>query len=422
MRVAVLGYGQEGQSAERFFQKHDAEEVVIFDNFKPEDISHFGLEDFDLVMRSPSVPPLQEWSSSTKYFFEHCPCPVIGVTGTKGKGTTCSLITAILEKLGKKVWLLGNIGKPALDVLDEIKKTDVVVYEMSSFQLWDLNISPHIAVILKIEPDHLNVHTNFTEYVTAKANIVKHQTTQDYCIYYRENPESSKIAQQSQGKLIPYPSDTNRTKIDKVLDSLIIPGKHNRENAEAALLAVANLEEKNITELLEQFAGKIEQALSEFKGLPNRLEYLRTIDNIDFYNDNFCTNVSSLKVALEAFPDKQIILIAGGRDKTENKDIPEIRDTILNAGNVAKTILIGESGKELAKVMDSCYYREADSLQNALDISIAEAKIVDKSKDIVVLMSPAAASFDMFKNVYDRGAQFRKLVMELEYGNDQRNH
>lgn len=413
MRVAILGYGQEGQSAQSFFEKHGAEEVAVFDNFKAEDISHFGLENFDLVMRSPSVPPQQEMSSSTKYFFGHCPCPIIGVTGTKGKGTTCSIITTILEKMGRKIWLLGNIGKPALDVLDEIQKNDIVVYELSSFQLWDLEVSPHVAVVLTVEPDHLNVHKDFQEYITAKANIAKYQNPDDYCIYYNKNPDSTKIAQQSQGQKFAYPQTANRETLDKLLNNLNIPGQHNRENAEAALLAVASLENMSLEELLGKYQKEIKTALAEFRGLPNRLEYLRTTGNIEFYNDNFCTNLSSLKVALEAFPDKTIILIAGGRDKTGNADIPDIRDLILGVGNVAKTILIGESGKELAKVMDSCYYREADSLREAVDLSIESAKAVDKSKNVVILMSPAAASFDMFKNVYDRGAQFRQIVMDL---------
>ncbi len=411
MKVAVLGYGQEGQSTEKFFQKK-GDEVAVFDNFHDTDLARFGLEEFDLVMRSPSVKPVGEWSSMTQYFFDHCKCPIIGVTGTKGKGTTCSLITALLEELGRKVWLVGNIGKPALDVLDNIKENDVVVYEMSSFQLWDLKASPHIAVILKIEPDHLNIHTDYDEYVNAKANIVKHQNSNDTCIFYCKNPDSAKIASQSPGQQIAYPVN-ERAALDILLDHLRIPGNHNRENAEAALLAVASLYQLSLADFIHQYKDKIIQAFERFQGLPNRLEFLREFAGIKVYNDNFCTNTSSLKVALAAFPDTKIVLIAGGRDKTANADIPDIKAAIENAGNVVKTILIGESGKELAKVMDSCNYREANSLQEAVDLSVEECKLIDKDKETILLMSPAAASFDMFKNVYDRGEQFRKLIMEL---------
>lgn len=183
MEIAILGYGKEGQSAEKFFRaKH--QNTTIFKEFTSSELDETDFSKYGLVLRSPSVPPRKGWSSMTQYFFEHCPCPIIGVTGTKGKGTTSTLITALLKELGHKAWLVGNIGKPALDIIDEIKPNDIVVYEMSSFQLWDLTRSPHIAVVLGIEPDHLNVHKDFADYVGAKANITKHQAKQDCCIYY----------------------------------------------------------------------------------------------------------------------------------------------------------------------------------------------------------------------------------------------
>ena len=146
MKIAILGYGKEGKSAESYFQKQ-GHDIQIFDNFTPADISKEDFSSFDLVLRSPSLQPQAGWSSMTRYFFDHCPCSIIGVTGTKGKGTTCSIIAAILETLGHKVWLVGNIGTPALDVLDQIQPNDTVVYEMSSFQLWDLEKSPHLATV-----------------------------------------------------------------------------------------------------------------------------------------------------------------------------------------------------------------------------------------------------------------------------------
>ena len=137
MKIAILGYGVEGQDAEKYFtaKGHDCQ---VFNNFTDADIPNFHLENFDLVLRSPSVHPQPGWSSLTQYFFDHCPCPIIGVTGTKGKGTTSSIIATLLKSLGYNVHLVGNIGVSSITVLDQIQSTDVVVYELSSFQLWDL--------------------------------------------------------------------------------------------------------------------------------------------------------------------------------------------------------------------------------------------------------------------------------------------
>lgn len=427
MRIAILGYGKEGKSAKSYFQNqhHDTK---IFDNFTPETIAKEDFSSFDLVLRSPSLKPHNGWSSMTAYFFEHCPCPIIGITGTKGKGTTCSIITAILKSLGKTVWLVGNIGNPALDVLDKIQPSDIVVYEMSSFQLWDLEKSPHIAVILGIEPDHLNIHKDYADYVAAKSNIAKHQTTQDFCIYNQNNSDSTNIAKQSNGNKIPYPKKDNRQTLDKILDALNIPGQHNRENAEAALCAVAAYFNLELEDLLTQKYDAIYAALQNFEGLPHRLQFLRELNTVKYYDDNFCTNAASLEVALKAFPDAKIILIAGGRDKTANQDLPEIIN--LMQKYTTKTILMGESGHEITQILthsniqvipaDSAGYNNhfflAESLKSAVALSKQLAEDLSKNNPehhVVVLMSPAAASFDMFENVYDRGAQFQEIVRQL---------
>lgn len=426
MRIAILGYGKEGRSAESYFQNqhHD---IQIFDNFTPETIVKEDFSNFDLVLRSPSLQPHKGWSSMTEYFFEHCPCPIIGVTGTKGKGTTCSIITAILKSLGKTVWLVGNIGNPALDVLDKIQPNDVIVYEMSSFQLWDLKKSPHIAAVLGIEPDHLNVHKNYADYVNAKANIAKHQTAQDFCIYNQNNSDSISIAEQSNGTKIPYPQATNRQALDETLNHLSIPGQHNRENAEAALRVVAAYLGYDLNALLSEYHDILCDALQNFEGLPHRLQFLRELNNIKYYDDNFCTNSASLEVALQAFPNARIVLIAGGRDKTANQDLPEIIN--LMQKYTAKTILMGESGHAIAEILTSRniqisqanpaknnHFFLAKNLKSAVTLSKQLAEDLSKNDPqhhVIILMSPAAASFDMFENVYDRGAQFQEIVRQL---------
>ena len=171
MKIALLGYGKEGKSAEKYFKNQYQDAVFdIFENETPEELKQRDYSSYDMILRSPSIPPLHldNETSLTRYFFDHCPCPIIGVTATKGKGTTCSFIKSLLDTEHADAYLVGNIGNPAIDILDDLKPTSVVVYEMSSFQLWDLEKSPHIAVIGQLEPDHLNVHKDYADYLSAK--------------------------------------------------------------------------------------------------------------------------------------------------------------------------------------------------------------------------------------------------------------
>ena len=409
MNIALLGYGKEGQAAEKYFKSKDPSTTFeIFQNFTPEEIRQQDFSGFDTVLRSPSVPPLhlKNESSMTKYFFNHCPCPIIGVTATKGKGTTCSLIKAILEALGQDVHLVGNIGIPSIEVLDQLTPNSVVVYEMSSFQLWDLEKSPHIAVVGTIEPDHLNVHESFDDYVGAKANICRHQTADDYTIYYKDNPDSVKIAEQSIAHKIPYPFEVPA----EVLAALQIPGAHNERNAIAAIAAVASFKNLTPADFIAKHSTKIKQGFSNFKGLPHRLEFLREFNGIRYYDDNFSTTPTSTKVAVEAFPDDNVVLIVGGRDKTGNADLPEVYE-IISAPQIKEIVLIGESGRELEARFHDPRFTSANSLEDAIKKASDLAK---NYQNPIVMMSPAAASFDMFKDVYDRGAQFQAFINNLD--------
>ena len=414
MKIAILGYGKEGHSVENYFRPRGAE-ITIFDPVTPADLKSRDLSDYDLVFRSPSVPPLGDWTSITQYFFAHSPARIIGVTGTKGKGTTCTLIRDLLTAFGHQVWLVGNIGHPALDVLDQIRPADLAVYELSSFQLWDLQRSPHIAVILHIEPDHLNVHPDYADYLAAKSNIARHQEPTDTCIYYSPNPDSTKLGQTSKGHRIPYPTTGDRTLLDQLLDRLAIPGQHNRENAEAALLAVAASQGLTLSELLAAHATEIAAAFANFEGLPHRLQYLRILNGVRYYDDNFSTTTSSTQVALAAFPEQPLVLIAGGRDKTANQDLPDLARLFTATPNLRHLILIGESGRALAPLLPADLYTLAPDLQSAVTLARQHAEaLVAPHVAPVVLMSPAAASFDMFENVYDRGAKFQQLINALQ--------
>lgn len=407
MKIALLGYGKEGQAAEKYFKTHFNAECDIFESFTPEEIKQRDYSEYDIILRSPSVPPLglPNESSLTRYFFDHCPCPIIGVTATKGKGTTCSFIKSILDALGSDAYLVGNIGTPAIEVLDNLKPTSVVVYEMSSFQLWDLEKSPHIAVLGHLEPDHLNVHKNYADYLAAKANITRWQTANDYLIYYSKNPETTKIADTSKATKIPYPYEIS----DDILKAIYLPGKHNQENALAAIAAVASYKNISPDEFIREKKPQIITGLSGFRGLPHRLEFLRELNGVKYYDDNFSTNPSSTRVAVNSFPGNNLVLIIGGRDKTNYKDLPEIYE-ILQAPQIKKIVLIGESGHELAKQYQDNRFTLTKFLEQAVNIAKSTAETL---KNAVVIMSPAAASFDMFENVYDRGEQYQKIISTL---------
>ena len=409
MKIALLGYGKEGKSTENYFKAHSSDvECDIFENFTYDEIKKKDFSSYDYVFRSPSVPPLhlENESSITKYFFDHCPCPIIGVTATKGKGTTCSFIKSLLDADHQDAYLVGNIGAPALDILDHLTNNSVVAYEMSSFQLWDLEKSPHIAVIGQLEPDHLNVHTDYADYLDAKAHITKYQDANDYLVYFRDNPETVKIAKGTKATLVPYPFEIP----ENIQSAITIPGRHNQDNAIAAIAAVACFKNISLDEYLKNHQSTIIKGLRNFHGLPHRLEFIRELAGVKYYDDNFSTNPSSTRVAVNAFPDSNVVIIIGGRDKTDNQDLPEIYE-ILQSPNIKQIILLGESGHALAEKYQDSRFVIAESLKQAVDTAKQTAESLTSA---IVLMSPAAASFDMFENVYDRGTQFKNLIEHLD--------
>jgi UDP-N-acetylmuramoylalanine--D-glutamate ligase len=408
MKIALLGYGKEGQATEKYFKNHfENVEIDVFENFTFEEISKKDYSSYDIIFRSPSVPPLHlpNESSVTKYFFDHCPCPIIVVTATKGKGTTCSFIKSLLDAHHEDAYLVGNIGEPSIDILDQLKPTSVVVYEMSSFQLWDLQKSPHIAIVGHLEPDHLNIHKDYAEYLYSKGNICRYQTTEDYCIYFKDNAETVKLVEDAKALKIPYPFEIP----EEIRNAINLPGEHNINNAIAAIAAVASYKNISPDEYLSDYKTEIIAGLESFHGLPHRLEYLRELNGVKYYDDNFATNPSSTKVAVDAFPNDKLVVILGGRDKTNYEDLPEIYD-ILKAPQVKKVVLIGESGHELFNKYQDERFVLAESLKEAIGVAKKEAENLSPS---ILMMSPAAASFDMFENVYDRGAQFKNLILSL---------
>ncbi len=419
MKIAFLGYGIEAESAYKYFAKQypDADFVVYENkpaakNVLPNNIEfHGNIENFenidaDIVVRTPAVNPKNittrgKVTSVTKLFFESCPAPIIGVTGTKGKGTTASLIAEILKTVGKKVWLVGNIGEPALNILDEVQPEDIVVYELSSFQLWDLEISPHVAVVLMVEPEHLDVHDSFEDYTKAKANITKYQNPSDIVVYLDRDSTSSQIAKVSSGKKIDYHVlDGENIEIDGQFickkNEVGLLGHHNLENIYAAITAAW------------QFTKDIEaisKTIKSFTGLPHRLEFVREVNNIRFYDDSFSSAPPSTKVAIRSF-EEPVILIAGGYDR--GLDYSDLAEAINKQKNVKKVLLIGQTKGKISELLTNVPYE----LMNDFQSTVREAYKIAEPGD-VVLLSPGCASFDMFKNFTERGDEFKNLVNKL---------
>ncbi len=427
MNIAIAGYGVEGATNYQYWAKNHENSVTIIDEngtgfaFPPDAavISGEGafsrLNGFDLVIRTAGLAPHKIstdgkiWSA-TNEFFVQCPAPIIGVTGSKGKGTTSSLIAAILQAAGKKVWLVGNIGLSSLDVLSEIKPEDVVVYELSSFQLWDLEKSPHTAVVLFIEQEHLDVHRDMAEYVEAKAQITRHQTPDDILIYNGANDYAKQIADSSVAKKVAYPSDftthirdgyfyNGETKLCSV-DAVRLPGAHNLDNAIAAIDAVWEY---------TQNPEHIEAGLRSFKGLPHRLAYVRTVNDVEYYDDSIATTPSSAIAALRAFADKSKVIILGGSSK--GSDFTELAAELPN--HEVKAILIGDEAPTIAAAFQAAGFTNFETIENATAEKFTKRASELAQPGGVVLLSPAAASFGLFKNYADRGEQFIAAVNAL---------
>lgn len=444
MKIALLGFGIEAQSAYNFLKKkYPSATFDIYDQNQiskvktPEGseiflgVSDFSSIDADLLVRTPAINPKDlpisaNVTSVTNLFFEQCRAPIIGVTGSKGKGTTASFITEILRSAGLKVQLLGNIGIPALDKIDDINQDSIVVYELSSFQLWDLKYAPRVAVITNIEPDHLDVHDDFDDYVSAKMNITRLQDSSDFLVYNYLNKivhdNVSKIKTEASTNFIPFPSD----KFAKVLgdyfywkdeklfstDAVKLPGKHNLMNALAAMDATFNiLVEKGLE--FENIKQAWKSGLSAFEGLPHRLKFVTEKSGVRYYDDSIATTPGSAIAAIDSFKGPKI-LIMGGSNK--GADLNELIEKVALSGEkeIKKVILIGDESNNLEKLLlDKKFNRFINlGLDTDMQKIVKSASSISNSGDIVIL-SPAHASFDMFKSYSDRGEQFIKAVKEL---------
>lgn len=400
--IAILGLGEEGQDVLTWLKSNSLNcRIKVFDKITTVDLSGF-----DIVFRSPGFWRLSLMlkkaaaagvmiTSATKLFFNLCPCPIIGVTGTKGKGTTASLITRILTKSGQSVYLAGNIGKPMLQLLSKLKVTDLVCLELSSFQLQDLTKSPHIAVVLNITSEHLDVHQTTAEYRQAKANILKHQTSSDHAIINSDYQTTKSMTALTKAKVSFF------SRHDLSLDHrrIQLRGEHNLENI-AAAIAVAKLVGVNNKIIMP--------AVYSFKGLEHRLELVREVKGVKYYNDSFSTTPETAIAAIKSFKEPEI-LILGGSDK--GSDYTKLGQTINSRRNLKAIILIGKMGPVIRRSIHNFSGQIIFNGKTMIQI-IKQAKLLAKSGDVVVL-SPACASFDMFLNYKDRGNQFKAYVKKL---------
>ena len=378
----------------------------------------------DVVFRTPGMHPDNpalvglreagaEVTSEMEVFFTLCPCTTIAVTGSDGKTTTTTLISEMLKAAGKTVWLGGNIGTPLLPRLDEMSADDFAVVELSSFQLMDMQHSSHIAVVTNLAPNHLDVHKDMEEYVQAKKNIFAFQGKKDKLILNLDNGLTNTFLGNGVTRWFSRVGKTdNGICLDgewivrdgeKVLNvnDIVIPGVHNIENYMAAILAVEGLVDDDT----------IRDVARTFGGVEHRIELVRIKDGVKYYNDSIASSPSRTIAGLKSFSEK-VCLIAGGYDKHIPYDVlgPYI------CKHTKRVYLNGATGPQIRAAVEGCadYVPGAPALIDCADFTDAVRKAAtDAVAGDVVLMSPASAAFDQFKNFMVRGNYFKTLVKEL---------
>lgn len=380
--------------------------------------------DCDLLIRTPGMrPDLPQILAAKKHgakitsemelFFDLCPCKIIGVTGSDGKSTTSTLIYNLLKREGYTVYLGGNIGTPLLPKIETYEKGQYVVVELSSFQLQSMKKSPHIAVVTNMSPNHLDVHKSMDEYIDAKKNIFLHQTKTGKLILNADNDITASFIGEEKGNLITFSRLSENANVyikDNTIymddapviqtSDILLPGQHNIENYMAAIAAVNKLVKPATT-------CKVAKS---FAGVEHRIEYVREVDGVKFYNDSIASSPTRTRAGLYSF-EKKVILIAGGYDKRIPFDSlgNDIKD------RVKRLYLIGATANKIKESVVKAYGGKKTMpifTYSTLEMAVKEAYMGAEAGDIVIL-SPACASFDMFKNFEERGNRYKELVKNL---------
>ena len=384
----------------------------------------------DIIFRTPGLMPwsreLQEatkrgavLTSEMEAFFDICPCKTIAVTGSDGKTTTTTIIAEILKKEGRTVHVGGNIGKPLLCMADEMNPEDIAVLELSSFQLISMKKSPDIAVITNISPNHLDVHTDIEEYVEAKRNIYLHQDGSCRAVLNYDNEVTRSFAQSAPGEVLFFSRheklrdgiyadngiilDAENGHSEKIMPcrDILLPGVHNIENYIAAFAAVRG------------FAGRASKVgtAKEFKGVPHRIELVRELRGVKYYNDSIATSPARTIAGLRSF-DQKVILIAGGKDK--GLEFDELGDEIVR--HVKRLVLTGKTAEKIRDaVVNTPVYSGKPEIIVIEDFREAVFNAAaSASQGDIVLLSPASTSFDRFRNFEERGDVFKEIVNGLD--------
>ena len=376
----------------------------------------------DVVFRTPGMHPANpaiqalvnrgaQVTSEMEVFFEVCPCTILAVTGSDGKTTTTTLVSEMLKAEGKTVWLGGNIGTPLLPLVRQMQPSDFAVVELSSFQLMDMKRSPARAVITNLAPNHLDIHKDMAEYVQAKTNIFRYQDESGILILNADNPITAAFRGNGKTLFFSRQKEADVCLVDGVIcrhgekvlkaSEILIPGVHNVENYMAAIAMVDGLVSDET----------IRQVARTFGGVEHRIELVRVKDGVRFYNDSIASSPSRTIAGLRSFPEK-VILIAGGYDKHIPYDVlgSEI------CAHVKELFLGGATGEKIRQAVISCPEYDPKALEitdcGSFEPAVRAAAAAAKAGD-VVLMSPASAAFDQFKNFMVRGDFYKKLVKEL---------
>lgn len=447
-KVALIGIGRSNLPLISLFSSYGAE-VTACDRRSYDELGEYaklaqdsGAElllgedyldnlDADIVLRTPGMKFFMDKlsdmrnngvvvTSEMELFFDLCPCKIIAVTGSDGKTTTTTIISEILKKAGKTVHLGGNIGKPLLPEIESINSDDIAVVELSSFQLISMRKSPDIAIVTNIEPNHLDIHKDMQEYVDSKKNVMLHQNAFSKTVLNLDNDLSNSFSDDVRGELrkfsrkssvkngcylsgkdIIYNNFGVETKIMSI-DDIRIPGMHNVENFMTAICAVWGLVDVDV----------IVEVAKTFCGVAHRAEFVREVDGVKFYNDSIASSPTRTACGTLSLYDEKILLICGGYDK--NLDYTDLGDIICD--KVKHLILLGATAPKIETAVRNSDKFESSGINIVHVSSMYEA--VNKAFFLaddgdIVSMSPASASFDMYKDFEERGNHFKRLVYDL---------
>lgn len=427
-KICILGFGKEGQATLKALEKHACDcEITVADENPKLRIAHRGLQiqkgaeylnnlsSFDLIIKSPGIPPKPEFetvnermTSSSQIFLDSIAdsgAIVIGVTGSKGKSTTSTLIYEILKAGGVDVALIGNIGEPAISHLDEAGPGKVFVMEMSSYQLMNLTVSPRIAVVTSFFPEHLDYHasappgtgsTPLERYKDAKKHIVRFQKKDDAVFYCATSDGARDIAMESRGTRIPFRADECPVPINETK----LLGEHNRSNISAAYKVGLHLKIPRDTMIV---------VIRSFNGLPHRLRSLGIHHGIEWVDDAISTTPESTIAALDALGDRVETIILGGQDR--GNDFTELSRRIARS-SVKTVILFPGSGPRIGNALEEAKAKasmfQAESMKMAVKFAIHE---ISSNPRPIVLLSTASPSYNMFKNFEEKGNEFARCIM-----------